>query len=115
MAKATTIKEIIAELSEIENQDQPIIVAYWLADLFEFGDGTPSPTTKEFGEIIETSIAGQDLFSEAYDAINDSVYDFMLHFGTCDTCETHYDLSSRDGRCGDCGECAEHCEHESEN
>lgn len=31
--------------------------------------------------------------------------------GTCDTCGTEYDVSSRDGRCGDCGECSVHCEH----
>lgn len=31
--------------------------------------------------------------------------------GTCDTCDTEYDVSSRDGRCGDCGECSYHCTH----
>jgi hypothetical protein len=36
-------------------------------------------------------------------------------FGTCDTCEKEYELSSREGRCGDCGECAEHCTHKTCN
>jgi hypothetical protein len=36
-------------------------------------------------------------------------------FGTCDTCEKEYELSSREGRCGDCGECAEHCTHDCEH
>ena len=31
--------------------------------------------------------------------------------GTCDTCDTEYDVASRDGRCGDCGECSYHCTH----
>lgn len=36
--------------------------------------------------------------------------------GTCDTCGTDYDVSSREGRCGDCGECSQHCTHnENEN
>lgn len=31
--------------------------------------------------------------------------------GTCDTCDTEYDVSSREGRCGGCGECSYHCTH----
>jgi hypothetical protein len=74
---AQTIKELIAELSAIENQDQPIISAYWLADLFEFADGeTATPTPEQFGKIID-ELEGADLFSDPYDLINDSVYYFM--------------------------------------
>ncbi len=74
---ATTIKEIIAELSAIEDQDQPVIFAYWTADLFEFADGeTETPTPEQFAEIIE-EISEEDLFSDPYNIINDIVYDFM--------------------------------------
>lgn len=75
---ATTIKDIIAELTAIENQDQPVIFAYWTADLFEFADGeTATPTPEQFGEIIDEGLRGADLFSDPYDIINDTVYDFM--------------------------------------
>jgi hypothetical protein len=107
-----TIRQFIAELSAIENQDQPIFAVHWLAEDFEFGDGTPSPTPEQFGQVVgERNFEWQDLAEQ----INDRVYDLMSDFGECDTCEKQYELSSRDGRCGECGECAEHCEHESEN
>ncbi len=30
--------------------------------------------------------------------------------GTCDHCDTHFDVGSRHDHCGDCGQCFEHCE-----
>jgi len=75
---ATTIRDIITELSEIEDQDQPVIFAYWTADLFEFADGeTATPTPEQFAEIIDDGLRGADLFSDPYDIINDTVYEFM--------------------------------------
>lgn len=106
---AQTIREFIKQLSEIENQDQPIMAVWWIAEDFEFGDGTPNPTPEDFGKAVaDRNFEWTDLAEQ----INDSVYDIMREFGECDTCEARYELSSRDGRCGDCGECAEHCDHE---
>ena len=71
---AMTIKEFIAELSAIENQDQPIASNYWLAEDFEFADGeTATPTPEQFGVIISR----MSLDDISYEELNDSVYYFM--------------------------------------
>lgn len=73
---AMTIKEFIAELSKIENQDQPIFAVWWTADDFEFGDDTPTPTTKQFDEILNNNSFGSEV-SLLAEQVNDSVYYFM--------------------------------------
>lgn len=75
---ATTIKQLIAELSAIENQDQPVMYEYYLAEAFEFADGeTDTPTPEQFAKIIDEELSEADLFDEPYNIINDTVYDFM--------------------------------------
>jgi hypothetical protein len=34
-----------------------------------------------------------------------------LESGECDSCESSYELGSREGRCGDCGDCGDCCTH----
>lgn len=73
-----TIRELIAELSAIENLDQPILFEYLLAENFEYADGTPSPTAEQFGEVIDKELSRQDfIFANGYEVINDIVYEVM--------------------------------------
>jgi hypothetical protein len=71
---ATTVKEFIAELSKIENQDQPIFSVWWVADDFEYGDDTATPTPEQFDEILNNNIFDS---AELAEQVNDSVYYFM--------------------------------------
>lgn len=80
---AKTIRELIAELSTIENQEQPIIYEYLLAENFEYADGTPSPTPKQFGKVIDKELSSQDfIFANGYELLNDIVYDVMRQLPT---------------------------------
>jgi hypothetical protein len=71
---ATTVKEFIAELSKIENQDQPIFSVWWVADDFEYGDDTATPTPEQFDEILNNNSFDS---AELAEQVNDSVYYFM--------------------------------------
>jgi len=69
-----TIRELIAELSAVENLDQPIVALWSLAEDFEFADGTPTPTPEQFGKII----AEITLDDVTYAELNDIVYYAMV-------------------------------------
>ena len=86
---AQTIKQLIAELSAIENQDQPVFALYWQAENFEFGDGKPTPTPEQFGEILDTNYFD---WTELSEQINDSVYEYITKI-ICDAC---YEVKDKD-------------------
>jgi|688.fasta_scaffold707930_2 hypothetical protein len=71
-----TIRQAIEELSDIENQDQPVVIVWYLADDFEYADGTPSPSPEQFGEALKDAYLSSDELAEE---INDILYDFMLN------------------------------------
>lgn len=71
-----TVRELVAELSAIENLDQPIMYEYYLAEQFEFADETPTPTPEQFGEIIDN--LDPTMFSQVYSELNDIVYYAMV-------------------------------------
>lgn len=99
-----TIRELIAELSANENQDQPVMYEYYLAEQFEFADGTPSPTSEQFGEIIDSLVP--TMFSEVYSELNDIVYEVMRKF-VCNDCDepiSKQEIENHDGLCMDCNE-----------
>ena len=76
---AQSVRELIAELSEIENQDQPIISKYFLAEDFEYADGTPTPSPKKFEDFIVMELTSyDDVWESSYDLLNDIVYEFMV-------------------------------------
>jgi hypothetical protein len=99
---AQTVRELIAELSAIENQDQPIIFEGYLAEHFEFGDDKPTPTPEQFGEIIDSLVP--NLFSEVYSEINDVVYDYItsLMCYECDEPISKLERAGNDGLCDSC-------------
>jgi hypothetical protein len=73
MSKPKTIAEVVAELSAITDQNQPIAYAYWLAENFEYYDkGTP--TQEEFAKAI-TDLETTEWDLEPTAIINDFVYD----------------------------------------
>jgi hypothetical protein len=60
---ATTVKELIKYLSTIENQEQPVIYQYYLAEHFEVSD-------KKFGKAVN-DLDHESLWDEAYETLND--------------------------------------------
>jgi hypothetical protein len=97
-----TIRELIAELSAIENLDQPIVALWSLAEDFEFADGTLTPTPEQFGEII----AEITLDDVTLDELNDLVYEFMSGL-CCNECGepcSEQEIENHEGLCMDCNE-----------
>lgn len=76
MAQPHTIRELVAELSAIPDQDQPVIFAYWLTENFEFAFGEVSPTKEQFAEAIE-DLETTEIFAEPSAIINDFVFDVV--------------------------------------
>lgn len=60
---ATTVKELIEYLKDIENQNQPVIYQYYLAEHFEVSD-------KKFKKAVE-DLDHESLWSEAYETLKD--------------------------------------------
>ena len=71
-----TVKDLIEQLSEIADKDQPIIFQYWLADDFEYHDETPTPTQEQFAEVSER-LHPDFLWAEAREVVNDELYDLV--------------------------------------
>jgi len=62
---AKTIKQLIAELSAIENQDQPVMYGYALAEDIGAMDNHGEDyelTPKQFGEAIDNTSFDEDYF-----------------------------------------------------
>lgn len=104
---AQTIRELIAELSAIENQDQPIFSVWYVADDFEFGDNKPTPTPEQFGEILNATNLD---WTELSEQISDEVYDFMHKYYVCHDCDNVTTLEyaeEHDYLCENCHETKE--------
>jgi hypothetical protein len=76
MAQPQTIRELVAELSAIADQDQPVICAYWITENFEFEFGDVRPTQEQFAEAIE-ELETTAIFDEPSQIINDFVFDVV--------------------------------------
>jgi hypothetical protein len=70
-----TVANLIAQLSEIEDKEQPIAFQYYLAEHFEFED-LGSPTTEQFAKAVEQVNYG-DEYSAVAEALNDTLFDLM--------------------------------------
>ena len=68
-----TVKDLISQLEQIEDKDQSIIFQYFLAEHFEFNDGTPSPTAEQFDEAVD-DLDDESLWEEAHETVNDYLY-----------------------------------------
>jgi hypothetical protein len=68
-----TVKDLIQQLNEIEDKEQSIIFQYFLAEHFEFSDGTPSPTAEQFDEAVD-DLDDESLWEEAHETVNDYLY-----------------------------------------
>jgi hypothetical protein len=68
-----TVKSLISQLEEIEDKDQSIIFQYFLAEHFEFADGTPSPTAEQFDKVAE-DLDHESLWDDAHETVNDYAY-----------------------------------------
>jgi len=79
MSKPQTIRELVAELSAIPDQDQPVICAYWITENYEFGSVSGDllrPTQEQFAEAIE-DLETTAIFDEPSQIINDFVFDVV--------------------------------------
>jgi hypothetical protein len=97
-----TVKDMIAELSKIENQDQPIICPFWLAESIEYGNGL-APTPEQFSKAIK-ELDTYDLFSEVSEVISDVVYEIMWK-SMCEDCDepiSNLERAGNDGLCDSC-------------
>lgn len=72
----TTVRELIEQLEEIENKDQPVIWQYYLAEHFEFNldTGNTSPTLEEFEKVAEKTNAWT-IWEDTAQDINDLIFD----------------------------------------
>lgn len=72
-----SVSDLIAQLNTIEDKDQPIIFQYWLAEDFEFYDGTGAPSQDQFGEVAD-ELHPDYLWEDARLAIKDALNDLLI-------------------------------------
>ena len=68
-----SIQDLIDQLNQIDDKDQSIMFQYYLAEHFEFSDGTPSPTAEQFDQVVD-DLDDESLWAEAHETINDYLY-----------------------------------------
>jgi len=70
----TTVKQLIEQLQEIEDQDQPLIFQYYTKEDFEYGDDETVVSDEVFEEAVEWA-ERVNVWEDAYDYLNDHIYD----------------------------------------
>jgi hypothetical protein len=68
-----SIQDLIDQLNQIDDKDQSIMFQYYLAEHFEFSDGTPSPTPEQFDQAVD-DLDDESLWEDAHETINDYLY-----------------------------------------
>jgi hypothetical protein len=68
---ATTVRDLIDQLKEIKDKDQPVIFQYFLAEHFEFDQVVA--TTEQFEQVAE-DLEDNALWDEPAQTINDYLY-----------------------------------------
>ena len=68
-----SIQDLIDQLNQIDDKDQSIMFQYYLAEHFEFSDGTPSPTSEQFDQAVD-DLDDESLWEDAHETINDYLY-----------------------------------------
>lgn len=68
-----SIQDLIDQLNQIDDKDQSIMFQYYLAEHFEFSDGTPSPTAEQFDQVVD-DLDDESLWADAHETINDYLY-----------------------------------------
>jgi hypothetical protein len=68
-----SIQDLIDQLNQIDDKDQSIMFQYYLAEHFEFSDGTPSPTAEQFDQAVD-DLDDESLWEDAHETINDYLY-----------------------------------------
>jgi hypothetical protein len=74
-SKMATVKDLIEQLNDIEDKEQPIIFQYFLAEHFEFSDlgEVRQPTLEQFDEVVD-ALDHESLWDDARETINDYAY-----------------------------------------
>lgn len=68
-----SIQDLIDQLNQIDDKNQSIMFQYYLAEHFEFSDGTPSPTAEQFDQAVD-DLDDESLWEDAHETINDYLY-----------------------------------------
>ena len=68
-----SIQDLIDQLNQIDDKNQSIMFQYYLAEHFEFSDGTPSPTAEQFDQAVD-DLDDESLWDDAHETINDYLY-----------------------------------------
>jgi hypothetical protein len=71
-----SVSDLIAQLNTIEDKEQPIIFQYWLAEDFEFYDGTGTPTQEQF-DIVADDLHPDHLWEDARVSVLDALNDLL--------------------------------------
>jgi hypothetical protein len=71
-----SVSDLIAQLNTIEDKEQPVIFQYWLAEDFEFYDGTGAPTQEQF-DIVADDLHPDHLWEDARVSIVDALNDLL--------------------------------------
>jgi hypothetical protein len=69
----TTVKQLIEQLQEIENQDQPVIFQYYTKENFEYGDDETVVSDEVFEKAVEWA-RRVDVWEDAYAYLNDHIW-----------------------------------------
>ena len=68
-----TVKQLIEQLQEIEDQDQPIIFQYYTKENFEYGDDETVVSNEVFEEAVDWAEKA-DVWEDAYAYLNDHIW-----------------------------------------
>lgn len=71
---ATSVKQLIAYLQEIEDQDQPVIYQYYTREHFEYGDEDTVVSDEAFLNAVER-VDRIDAWEDSRSLINDVVWE----------------------------------------
>lgn len=70
----STVKQLIEQLQEIEDQDQPIIFQYYTKENFEYGDDETVVSDEVFEEAVEWAERA-DIWEDSYSYLNDHIWE----------------------------------------
>ncbi len=70
-----TVRDLIEQLRELKDHDQPIIYQYYLAEHFEF-ENLGNPTEDQFAQVAE-DLSDDELWRDAAETINDYLFGLM--------------------------------------
>jgi hypothetical protein len=69
-----TIKQLIEQLQQVEDQDQQVIFQYYTKENFEYGDDETEVSDEVFEEAVDWA-EKVNVWEDAFAYLNDHIYD----------------------------------------